>query len=73
MTFDILKMSGSSQLKNVVVFEFKFNKKVSDALAQIHRKKYVDKYKTSGKKNVLAGVNFKNNDHEIGVEWLIEY
>ena len=56
----------------IVVFEFKFNKKASDALAQIHYKRYVDKYKTSGKKIILAGVNFKNNDHEIGVEWLIE-
>ncbi len=55
----------------VFIFEFKFNKTASEALAQIREKGYADKYRNAGKKLTGIGVNFSTEVREID-EWVEE-
>ncbi len=53
----------------VYVFEFKFNGSATQALKQIHERKYYERYLSSGKNIILVGFSFKFADKEFGVEW----
>jgi hypothetical protein len=54
---------------NIYVFEFKFNKTAQEGIDQIHKNKYAEKYKASGKTIKGIGVNFNANKREID-EWI---
>ncbi len=53
---------------HVYIFEFKFNKSAQEALAQIQRQKYGEKYKTNNKIITAIGVNFNEANKQID-EW----
>ncbi len=53
---------------HVYIFEFKFNKSAQEALAQIQRQKYGEKYKTNNKIITAIGVNFSEANKQID-EW----
>jgi hypothetical protein len=55
----------------VVIFEFKMDSSADIALAQIHEKKYPERYAKSGKELVLIGVNFDSELRNIN-EWKVE-
>ncbi|MDZ7896741.1 MAG: AAA family ATPase [Arcicella sp.] len=46
---------------DVFIFEFKFNKTAQEAIAQINKKNYAARYKTSHKSITGIGVNFDGN------------
>ena len=48
--------------KRVFIIEFKFEKSASNAMQQIHEKKYYQKYKETGKEIVLVGANFEKRN-----------
>ncbi len=56
---------------HVFIFEFKLNGSAKDALDQIQRSDYAQKYQTSPKITHLFGVAFDHKDRNIG-EWLHE-
>jgi hypothetical protein len=56
---------------DIFIFEFKFNKTASEALAQIREKGYADKYRNAGKKLTGIGVNFSTEARGID-EWVEE-
>ena len=47
---------------HVFIFEFKFNRSVTEALKQIRKKNYAEKYRASGKLIQGIGVNFVTAD-----------
>ncbi|HHJ50179.1 MAG TPA: AAA family ATPase, partial [Phaeodactylibacter sp.] len=49
----------------VYCFEFKLNRSAAEALEQIKSKGYIDRYRHSGKKIILVGVNFSTEKREI--------
>jgi Predicted AAA-ATPase/PD-(D/E)XK nuclease superfamily len=54
---------------DVFIFEFKFNKTAQEAIAQINKKNYAARYKTSHKSITGIGVNFDGNNKEIN-DWV---
>ncbi|MCJ8269274.1 MAG: ATP-binding protein [Psychrosphaera sp.] len=50
----------------IYIIEFKLNDTCEAALKQIHDKKYAQKYQGSGKEIVLVGVEFDQDDRNIG-------
>ena len=50
---------------HVFIFEFKFNRNANEALAQIKKNKYADKYRADKKIIIGIGVNFVSKDKEI--------
>jgi Predicted AAA-ATPase/PD-(D/E)XK nuclease superfamily len=54
---------------NIYVFEFKFNKTAQEGIDQIHKNKYAEKYKASGKTIIGIGVNFNAQKRGID-EWI---
>ena len=56
---------------NVYIFEYKLDKDAKTALAQIHKKKYYEKYQGSGKKITLIGANFSSEAKNID-DWKLE-
>lgn len=59
--------------KLVYIFEFKLSKTASEALEQMHSKKYYDSFKSMGKKIILVGVSFRFKRKELTFEWQSEY
>jgi hypothetical protein len=55
----------------VVIFEFKMDSSADAALAQIHEKKYADRYAKADKALVLVVVNFDSAERRI-VDWKVE-
>jgi hypothetical protein len=55
---------------HIYIFEFKMED-AKKALAQIHEKKYYEKYKIKGKEIVLVGVSFSKEERNIK-DWIIE-
>ena len=55
---------------SVYVFEFKLSGTKEDALEQINRKQYAQKYQDTSKQLVLVGVEFDQKTRNIG-EWII--
>ena len=49
----------------IYVIEFKLNKKAELAIRQIHDKNYAEKYRESGKRLMLVGVNFSSKTGKI--------
>ena len=58
-------------LTDVYIFEFKFNKTAQEALDQIHKQHYADKYRTTQKPITGIGVNFNQTEKRID-DWLEE-
>jgi hypothetical protein len=56
-------------LTDVYIFEFKFNKTAEEALTQIHKRQYANKYKAAGKTITGIGVNFSTAKRGIDT-WL---
>jgi len=56
---------------DVYVFEFKFNKTAKEALKQIKKNKYGDKYRSSRKRITAIGFNFNQTERQIN-DWLEE-
>jgi hypothetical protein len=54
---------------DIFIFEFKFNKTAQEAIAQINKKNYAARYKTSNKSITGIGVNFDANTKEID-DWV---
>ena len=54
----------------VYVFEFKLSGTKDEALAQINRKQYAEKYIDTGKQIVLVGVEFDALKRNIG-QWIV--
>ena len=50
---------------DIFIFEFKMNKTAAEAMAQIQKKKYADKYRASGKTLTAIAFNFNANEHTI--------
>jgi hypothetical protein len=55
----------------VVIFEFKMDSSADIALAQIHEKKYPERYAKSAKDLLLIGVNFDSVQRRIS-NWKLE-
>jgi len=55
--------------KGIYIFEFKFDGSKDEALGQIKKKKYFEKYLSPGKEIYLIGVEFA--DRNVG-EWVVE-
>ncbi len=49
----------------VYCFEFKYNKSPEEALAQIKKKGYLEKYQSTGKELIAVGVNFSPEKREV--------
>jgi hypothetical protein len=58
-------------LTDIYIFEFKFNKTVEEAIEQIKRNKYADKYRAANKTITGIGVNFSSDKKQID-GWLEE-
>ncbi|MEM7534402.1 MAG: AAA family ATPase [Chloroflexota bacterium] len=56
---------------HIYIFEFKFNKTAKEALAQIHQRKYYQKYLSHAKPITLVGANFSQAAKGVD-EWLSE-
>jgi Predicted AAA-ATPase/PD-(D/E)XK nuclease superfamily len=56
-------------LTDIFVFEFKFNKTAQEAIDQLGKNNYAQKYQTSGKKITGIGVNF-NADKRAIDDWI---
>ncbi len=52
----------------IYIFEFKLDKSVKDALAQIEEKNYADRYLTDPRQIVKIGANFNSTTHQLD-EW----
>jgi len=50
---------------HIYVFEFKLDKSVEEALSQIERKQYVDRYLADHRKTVKIGANFSSTTHQL--------
>jgi hypothetical protein len=55
----------------VAIFEFKMDSSAEIALAQIHEKKYAERYAKTGKDLFLIGVNFDSPERRIN-SWIVE-
>ena len=49
----------------IYCFEFKLNRSAQEALEQLKDRGYVDKYRDTGKKIILMGVNFSTEKREV--------
>jgi Predicted AAA-ATPase/PD-(D/E)XK nuclease superfamily len=58
-------------LTDVYIFEFKFNKTAAEAVVQIKKNKYADKYRAANKTITGIGVNFSSDKKQID-GWLEE-
>ena len=58
--------------KYVYVFEFKYNKSVSEAMAQIHDRDYAGRYAMDSRTVYLIGANFNEKKEERGLQYEIE-
>jgi Predicted AAA-ATPase/PD-(D/E)XK nuclease superfamily len=56
-------------LTDIFIFEFKFNKTAQEAIDQIEKNNYPQKYQTSGKTITGIGLNFNADKREID-EWI---
>ncbi len=56
--------------KTVYIIKFKCNQSAEIALQQIKDKKYVEKYRDSGKKILLMGINFNKEQRNLE-EWKV--
>ena len=55
----------------VAIFEFKMDSSAEVAMAQIHEKKYAERYAKKGKDLFLIGVNFDSPERRIN-SWIVE-
>jgi Predicted AAA-ATPase/PD-(D/E)XK nuclease superfamily len=55
----------------IYIVELKCNQSAKKAIAQIKAKKYFEKYRQSGKKTLLLGINFNTRERRI-VDWRME-
>ncbi|MDE6380814.1 MAG: ATP-binding protein, partial [Muribaculaceae bacterium] len=58
--------------KYVYVFEFKYNKSVSEAMDQIHDRDYAGRYALDSRTVYLIGANFNEKKEERGLQYKIE-
>ena len=58
--------------RNVYVFEFKYNKSVAEAMAQIHDRDYAGRYAMDNRSVYLIGANFDEKKEERGLSYGIE-
>lgn len=58
--------------QSVFVIELKCKKKASTALAQIHHKRYYEKFLSSGKKIFLIGLAFNFPKKKLTTDWISE-
>lgn len=65
---DIEVFSG----KYIYLFEFKYNKSVEEAMAQIHSRDYAGRYSLDTRTVYLIGANFNANKEARGLEYEIE-
>ncbi|MDE6512290.1 MAG: ATP-binding protein [Muribaculaceae bacterium] len=56
----------------IYVFEFKYNKSVEEAMAQIHDRDYAGRYAMERRKVYLIGANFDEDKGHRGLEYQIE-
>ena len=54
------------------VFEFKYNKSVAEAMAQIHDRDYASRYAMDTRTIYLIGANFDENKEDRGLSYEIE-
>ena len=52
-------------LTDIYIFEFKFNKTAEEAIEQIHKKQYADKYRALNKPITGIGVNFDSANRQM--------
>jgi hypothetical protein len=45
----------------IVIIEYKYDSSAEEAIRQIHRKRYAERFSKSGKKILLMGINFGNS------------
>ena len=57
---------------NIYIFEFKYNKSVGDAMAQIRDRDYAGRYALDSRKVYLIGANFIETKGKKGLEYRIE-
>ena len=55
-------------MDKIYLIEFKFNKSTDVAVEQIKKKRYSEKYETSGKKIIHIGMNFTREGVDIKIE-----
>ncbi len=58
--------------EKIYIIEFKCNQSADTALRQIRDKNYAEKYRRSGKKIILMGINFDKEKRDLE-EWKIQY
>ncbi|MDE5813206.1 MAG: ATP-binding protein [Muribaculaceae bacterium] len=56
----------------IYVFEFKYNKSVAEAMAQIHDRDYAGRYSMDSRTVYLIGVNFNEKKEDRGLQYEIE-
>lgn len=56
----------------IYLFEFKYNKSVSEAMEQIHSRDYAGRYALDARTIYLIGANFNENKKNRGLEYKIE-
>jgi hypothetical protein len=54
--------------KYIYIIEFKFNQSAEDAICQIRKNRYWEKYRNAGREIHLVGINFSTDKNNI-VEW----
>ncbi|RMI09415.1 MAG: AAA family ATPase, partial [Calditrichaeota bacterium] len=66
------RMDMAVETKDAVyVIELKCNQSAAEALKQIKERGYPDRYRGSGRKVILLGINFDTHRREVG-DWKIE-
>ncbi|MDE5850607.1 MAG: PD-(D/E)XK nuclease domain-containing protein, partial [Muribaculaceae bacterium] len=58
--------------KFIYVFEFKYDRSVSEAMDQIHERDYAGRYALDPRTGYLIGANFNDSKEERGLEYNIE-
>lgn len=56
----------------IYIFEFKYNKNVTEAIEQINKRDYAGRYAMDSRKVYLIGVNFNEDKDKRGLEFQIE-
>ena len=57
--------------EHIYLFEFKIDKTAQDAMDQIHKQKYYEKYLLENKPITLVGANF-SSEKKMVEKWLVE-
>lgn len=55
----------------IYLFEFKYNRSATEALAQIHDRDYIGRFAVDGRKLILIGANFSKKARGLE-DWIIE-